>query len=308
MFYYKKLDEKARQKFLYIMSALLIADELFKHICSAATGQWEWGFLPLHLCSINIFVCIINSFKRDDFTSEVLYSVCIPGAALALLMPTWTNLPYWNFMSLHSNSIHVLLVMYPLLLLAGGFKPNFKRLPKVFLFIFLTKLSVRTFSSLTEPPETPFLNFLLPFSEKNFISSAVFRFFLSFGFLCIFHGTLPEEKNRKFKNKKAPLCGAFLFEIFFIRAFVTFKSLFAFFKNQICKKFFQSFVFLFRNPFKPESNIRRKGNFNISVFQRRTVAKRKISSFFFHKNHRPFLFMITLCLYNFNDFRPILIT
>ena len=135
MFYYKKLDEKARQKFLYIMSALLIADELFKHICSAATGQWEWGFLPLHLCSINIFVCVINSFKRDDFTSEVLYSVCIPGASLALLMPTWTDLPFWNFMSLHSNSIHVLLVMYPLLLLAGGFKPNFKRLPKVLLLL-----------------------------------------------------------------------------------------------------------------------------------------------------------------------------
>ena len=32
MLYYRKLDEKARQKFLYIMSALLIADELFKHI------------------------------------------------------------------------------------------------------------------------------------------------------------------------------------------------------------------------------------------------------------------------------------
>ena len=132
MIFYKKLDEKGRQKFLYIMSALLIADEIWKHTASLSTGQWEWGFLPLHLCSINIFICVINSFKRDDFTSEILYAVCLPGASLALLMPIWNNLPYWNFMSIHSNSIHVLLIMYPLLLLAGGFKPNFKRLPKVF--------------------------------------------------------------------------------------------------------------------------------------------------------------------------------
>lgn len=73
MIFYHKLDEKGRQKFLYIMSALLIADELWKHVLSAATGQWEWEFVPLHLCSINIFVCVINSFKRDKLTSEILY-------------------------------------------------------------------------------------------------------------------------------------------------------------------------------------------------------------------------------------------
>ena len=135
MVFYRRLDEKGRQKFLYIMSALLIADELWKHILSAATGQWEWEFIPLHLCSINIFVCVINSFRRDKLTSEILYALCVPGALLALLMPTWTNLPYWNFMSLHSNSVHVLLAMYPLLLIAGGFKPNFRRLPKVLLLL-----------------------------------------------------------------------------------------------------------------------------------------------------------------------------
>ena len=111
MIFYKKLDQNGKQKFLWTMSVLLIADELWKHIGSFATGQWEWEFVPLHLCSINIFVCVINSIKRDDLTSEILYALCVPGASLALLMPTWTNLPFWNFMSLHSNSVHVLLLM-----------------------------------------------------------------------------------------------------------------------------------------------------------------------------------------------------
>ena len=168
MVFYKKLDEKSRQKFLYVMSALLIADELWKHVISLATGQWEWGFLPLHLCSINIFVCVINSFRRDKFTSEVLYSVCIPGAALALLMPTWTNLPYWNFMSLHSNSVHVLLIMYPLLLIAGGFRPDFRRLPKVFALLlaecvpifFLNKIIDTNFFFLNGTENNPVLEIL----------------------------------------------------------------------------------------------------------------------------------------------------
>ena len=176
MLYYRKLDEKARQKFLYIMSALLIADELWKHIGSLATGQWEWGFLPLHLCSINIFVCVINSFRRDDFTSEVLYSVCIPGASLALLMPTWTNLPYWNFMSIHSNSVHVLLVMYPLILLAGGFRPDFRRLPKVLLLLlcecvpiyFLNKILDVNFFFLNGTAGNPVLKLLASVFGKEF--------------------------------------------------------------------------------------------------------------------------------------------
>lgn len=132
---YRKLGEKGRRNFLYVMAALLIGFELLKHIGSAATGQWEWGFMPLHLCSINIFMCVINAFRHDSFSSEVLYATCLPGAFLAILMPTWTNLPFWNFMNIHSSNIHVLLVLYPLLLLAGGFRPDIKRLPKVFAFL-----------------------------------------------------------------------------------------------------------------------------------------------------------------------------
>ena len=49
MVFYKKLDEKGRQKFLYLMSVLFVVDEIWKHAISLVTGQWEWGFLPLHL-------------------------------------------------------------------------------------------------------------------------------------------------------------------------------------------------------------------------------------------------------------------
>ncbi len=186
MIFYRKLDENGKQKFLWTMSVLLIADELWKHIGSFATGQWEWEFIPLHLCSINIFVCVINSIKRDDLTSEILYALCVPGASLALLMPTWTNLPFWNFMSLHSNSVHVLLLMYPLLLLAGGFRPNFRRLPKVFLVLlfecvpifFLNKILDTNFFFLNGTANNPVLEILAEIFGKNL-------YFLGMPFLLI---------------------------------------------------------------------------------------------------------------------------
>lgn len=134
MLVYRKLCEKGRQKFLFALSAILVADELYKHIFSAATGQWECGFLPLHLCSINIFICILYTFTKKRIFAEVLYALCIPGAFLAILMPTWNSLPVFNAMSIHSQSIHVLLLMFPLLLLAGGFRPDIKSLPKVATF------------------------------------------------------------------------------------------------------------------------------------------------------------------------------
>ncbi len=178
MLFYKKLGERERQKFLYVMAALLIIDEIWKHAFTLATGQWTWGFLPLHLCSINLFVCVWHSFKRDDVSAEALYALCAPGALIALLMPTWTNLPFWNAMSLHSNSVHILLLMYPMLLLAGGFRPSVKRLPKVAVMLlcevvpifFLNKIIDTNFFFINGTENNPLLELLAStFGEKLYI-------------------------------------------------------------------------------------------------------------------------------------------
>ena len=175
MLCYRKLGEKERQKFLNVMAVLLILDEIWKHAFTIATGQWEYGFIPLHLCSINIFVCVWHTLKRDDISAEMLYALCAPGALIALIMPTWTNLPLWNAMSLHSNSVHVLLAMYPMLLLAGGFKPSVKRLPKVALILicevvpvfFINKILGTNFFFLNGTAGNPLLKLLAEIFGKE---------------------------------------------------------------------------------------------------------------------------------------------
>jgi len=50
-------------------------------------------------------------------------------------MPNWIDLPFLNLMSLHSFTVHILLLLYPLLLLFDGFKPELKLMFKSLLFI-----------------------------------------------------------------------------------------------------------------------------------------------------------------------------
>ena len=71
----------------------------------ALTGQWNWSYLPLHLCSINVFVCLYNTLFDQNWCKEELYALCIPGAALALLCPSWLDVPsWWTLINLPSVS------------------------------------------------------------------------------------------------------------------------------------------------------------------------------------------------------------
>ena len=128
---YRKLSETNRTRWNKIMAVLLVANELFKHTMLLIGGNFEPAYLPLHLCSINIFLITIHAWRPTAGLSNFLYTVCIPGAVAALLFPSWTKLPVLNFMHLHSTTIHIQLVMYPLVLAVNGvLKPSAKGIPK----------------------------------------------------------------------------------------------------------------------------------------------------------------------------------
>lgn len=105
-----------RRRFCLAVGALLLADELFKYVGLTIGGNFEPDYLPLHLCSINIFLINLHAWKPSKLLGSFLYFICIPAACAALCFPTWTELPPWNFMVIHSFSIHFLLVLYPLVL------------------------------------------------------------------------------------------------------------------------------------------------------------------------------------------------
>ena len=129
--WYRRLGEKGKGIWNKTVALLLLGNELFKMVCLFAGGHYAWDYLPLHLCSINIFLIAIHAWKPSDLLGNFLYTICIPGALAALLFPTWTKLPVLNSMHLHSFTVHIQLALYPIVLtVSGRIKPNIKLLPK----------------------------------------------------------------------------------------------------------------------------------------------------------------------------------
>ena len=133
---YRKLGQKGRKIWRIAVAALLVLDEVYKQIPLFVNGYFTLGYLPLHLCSINIFVIAFHALKPNKTVGNFLYTVCIPGAMAALLFPTWNALPGTNYMLIHSFTVHMLLAMYPIVLtVAGEIKPELKEIPKALLLL-----------------------------------------------------------------------------------------------------------------------------------------------------------------------------
>ena len=126
---YRAADEDKRKKIRIAIASLIMLDEIVKDIIMPITGQWDWSFLPLHLCSISVFVVFIHALTGNRMLEEYTYAITLPTASMAMAFPDWTGaLPCMNLMCIHSFSIHLLLVLYPCLLLYGGFIPSAKQL------------------------------------------------------------------------------------------------------------------------------------------------------------------------------------
>ena len=133
---YRRLGEKGRKIWRIAVAALLVLDEVYKQIPLFINGLFTLEYLPLHLCSINIFVIAFHAIKPTKTVGNYLYTVCIPGAMAALLFPTWNALPGANYMLIHSFTVHILLALYPIVLTAAGqIKPELKELPKALLLL-----------------------------------------------------------------------------------------------------------------------------------------------------------------------------
>ena len=134
--FYRRRSPAGRRRMRRVFAALLVADELFKVVCLLMGGTFLYGYLPLHLCSINIILIAVHAVKPSRLLDNFLYVVCIPAAVAALLFPTWTSLPVANFMHIHSFTVHILLAVYPIMLTAGGdIQPQLRFIPRCLAFL-----------------------------------------------------------------------------------------------------------------------------------------------------------------------------
>lgn len=114
--FFRRLSAEKRKWVLKVLGAYIFLQEMAKNLVLIILGEFGWGYLPFHLCGINILLIAFDTVKQVKTVRSFLYYFAIPGAALALLFPNWTETPVWNFFHIHSFTIHILLVLYPLLL------------------------------------------------------------------------------------------------------------------------------------------------------------------------------------------------
>ncbi len=134
-FLYRRLGKRGRKNLRLSLAGLLVADELFKYAVLIIGHTWEPWYLPLHLCSVNIFLVAIHAIRPSKLLENFLYTVCMPAALAALLFPSWTKLPFPNLMHIHSFVAHIILALYPIMLVAGGFRPDIRYVPKCLLLL-----------------------------------------------------------------------------------------------------------------------------------------------------------------------------
>lgn len=97
----------------------LLGLEAGKQLYLLMTDQYNYWSPPLHLCGLGMFVIVWHVFQPNRTTATILYSLTLPGAAIALLFPGWANEPVGSFLHIHSFLFHLILVLYVVMLLAA---------------------------------------------------------------------------------------------------------------------------------------------------------------------------------------------
>lgn len=133
---YRKLDRERQHKADCGMGAAFLALEAVKYSYLLGGGHFSPGELPLHLCGLAVYLEAFHAFFQNKLLGQVIYSLCLPGAALGLLFPDWTCYPMLSYMNLHGFYLHGLLVFYAMCQIrAGRIVPRLSYVPSVTLFL-----------------------------------------------------------------------------------------------------------------------------------------------------------------------------
>ena len=123
----------ARRRMLRCLSTALPIIEAVKICFLISIGHMGRGYLPLHLCSMSIYLYPMIAYTGNDLLRKVLseISVCtlLPAAVAALIFPDWTMYPMFSFMNIYAYAWHTLQVLIPVFyLICGIAKPSVRHI------------------------------------------------------------------------------------------------------------------------------------------------------------------------------------
>ncbi|GAE36928.1 YwaF family protein [Halalkalibacter akibai] len=99
----------------WLLIGLLAGSEISLIVWSLAVGQWDIRFnLPLQLCTISLYFCLVMLITRNYFIFEVVYFFGLAGALQAMLTPDlFYTFPHFRFF--HFFIAHIAIILAILL-------------------------------------------------------------------------------------------------------------------------------------------------------------------------------------------------
>jgi hypothetical integral membrane protein (TIGR02206 family) len=169
---YRSRDEATRKKVRIILAVLLWLDEASWHIWNIANGTWNvQEHLPLHACSILIWLAGFMLILKNYRIYEFVYFMGISGALQALMTPDIGIYGFPHFRFFQTFLSHGLLVTTAVYMTTvEGMRPTWRSIGRVFVtfnlymvvVFFINKLIGSNYLYVAHKPVGPTLLDALP--------------------------------------------------------------------------------------------------------------------------------------------------
>lgn len=167
--YFRKVwGEKEKNIVRTTLAIALAVNEIGLHIWSAYWGIWDIKtMLPLHLCSVMVWVTVYMALARNKNLYEFTYFLGIAGALQAFLTPadaSMYDIPHYRIMQ--TLIAHGLLITIPIYMtVVEGFRPTLASFKRIFIWtniymiviFFLNRAIGSNYLFIAEKPPSPTL-------------------------------------------------------------------------------------------------------------------------------------------------------
>lgn len=168
----RKASASDRTKFRWALASVLILDEFLWHLWKIVNGQWTLQtMLPLHLCSIFVFLSAYMLVTKSYSIYEYAYFLGIAGASQALLTPDAGIYGFPHFRAFQVMVSHGSIITAAVFMtLVEGYRPTWQSLKRVLIggniymaVIFVFNLLIGSnYLFIAHKPETASLLDVLP--------------------------------------------------------------------------------------------------------------------------------------------------
>jgi len=169
---FRNASDGAKAAVRWTLALILWLNEFAWHYWNFSVGRWTiQTMLPLHLCSVLVWVGALMLVTKSYRTYEFMYFMGIAGAIQALATPDLGIYGFPHFRFFQTFISHGLIVTSAIYMtVVEGFRPTLKSIPRVVIWMNLYALVVffvntaigSNYLMINHKPETPSLLDLLP--------------------------------------------------------------------------------------------------------------------------------------------------